>query len=163
MKTVFALLIAALALPSFAEAARKPRPVCLFGDSTADLSDKLEAKGNDKILFEGELLSFSKPSRLKGLSKAEKELIVQAQGETAFGGKGTQQQILEAFVSAEGYMHYFSHNDGREFVSVASYPGDNEFGLIFEIKSGRGRGEFEVLDVAAVISDSDLEDCKVSQ
>jgi|GEM_PF-3141586 len=141
------------------EAARK---ACAFGESTGDLDEHLSlASGSKgKIWYKGEHLSLSKKERLSGLSSAERKMILLA----VHGENQSDDETLADFSSSEGYITYFSHNSlNREFAIVASYPGDNEFGVILEIKKLQRRGEFTVLTVAAVISDGDLEDCKVTR
>lgn len=170
------LVTLALSLTASAFAADrqlKPRPgraereaqrkACAFGESTADLDEMLELKTGapGKIWYKGEHLSLSKKERLNGLSSTEKKMILMA---VSLGGNQTEEETLADFASSEGYITYFSHNsNGREFAIVASYPGDNEFGQILEIKSLRRRGEYKILSPVAVISDGDLEDCVVTK
>ena len=160
MKFQYALILMAfIALPAFAQAAPKAKTYCSFGETTGELAEKMEmTKG--KIWYKGEHVSLHKKERLNGLSKFEKRMIVLAMGER--NSKDSVQEILESFQSADGYITYFSHNsDDREFAIVASYPGDNEFGVIFEIKRLKRGQDYKVLTVAAAISDGDLVDCQV--
>lgn len=141
------------------EAARK---ACAFGESTADLDEMLELKTGapGKIWYKGEHLSLSKKERLSGLSSAERKMISLA----VTSENQTEEELLADFSSSDGYITYFSHNSlDREFAIVASYPGDNEFGAILEIKKLQRRGEYTILNVVAVISDGDLEDCHVTK
>lgn len=164
------LVTLALTLPLSSFAASKPtraereaqRKACAFGESTADLDEMLEARTGTpgKIWYKGEHLSLSKKERLSGLSSTERKMILMA----AASDGASEEETLSDFQSAEGYITYFSHNSlDREFAIVASYPGDNEFGQIIEIKTLKRRGEFKILSTVAVISDGDLEDCQVSK
>lgn len=78
--------------------------------------------------------------------------------------QGVREALL-GFAGSDGYISYFSHNsNNRQFAIVASYPGDNEFGLVLEISGANSRNKTpQIVDVAAVIVDGDLEDCKVTK
>ncbi len=161
--TILAAL--ALALPSLSFAAQQPVPpqACAFGETTGDLNDHLElATGSSgKIWYKGEHLSLHRTERLGGLSRAERTMILMAANHDE---SRPEKETLEDFSSSDGYITYFVHNSlNREFAIVASYPGDNEFGAIIEIKKLRRNGEYEILNLAAVISDGDLENCLVSK
>ena len=176
MKHLLLALTLSFTLASVAEAADrqlKPRPdraareaarkACAFGESTADLDEHLElATGAPgKIWYKGEHLSLSKKERLSGLSSAERKMILMA---VSLGSNQTDEETLADFSSSDGYITYFSHNSlDREFAIVASYPGDNEFGQIIEIKKLRRNGDYKILSTVAVISDGDLEDCTVTK
>ncbi len=170
---VLAIILSTTSATFAADRQLKPRPdraareaqrkACAFGESTGDLDEHLElatgAKG--KIWYKGEHLSLSKKERLSGLSSAEKKMILMA---VSLGSDQTDEETLADFSSSDGYITYFSHNSlDREFAIVASYPGDNEFGQIIEIKKLRRNGEYKILSTVAVISDGDLEDCIVTK
>lgn len=156
MKSLILAIAATLALTSFAHAADEQ---CAFGEETWQLKDELESEETGKIFYGGDYVSLSRPERINGLTKFERELILIVAG----AGQNEAEEALLGFQSADGYIQYFQPNaDRRQFVMVASYPGDNEFGKIFEIKQ-KGRGPFEIVDVVAVIADSFLEDCKIKR
>lgn len=139
------------------------RKACAFGESTGDLSDMLEARTGTpgKIWYKGEHVSLHNEHRINGLSSTEKKMILMA---VSLGDDQTEEETLKDFSSSDGYITYFSHNSlDREFAIVASYPGDNEFGQIIEIKKLKRNGEYKILRTAAVISDGDLEDCQVTK
>lgn len=149
MKTLLA--IALFSLPTLSHGAG---PACAFGETTSDLEKAFAARGA-KIWYRHDHVSLSRPERLGGLTKQEKELI----GEVAGTGNSLS-QTLKDFSESDGYLTYFGHGtNNREFVIVASYPGDNEFGAIYEIQ--RNGENLKVLGIAAAISDSDLMDCQV--
>jgi hypothetical protein len=158
MKFAIAAVTVAMSFSSLAQA--KSAANCAFGQSSADLQDRLDETGKGKALYQIEHISLHRPERINGLSAFEKQMIMEAVT-TAEGKKQSQAELLNDFSSADGYITYFQHNsNGREFAAVASFPGDNEFGLIFEIKQLK-RGAYQIVQVAAVISDGDLEDCVV--
>lgn len=164
MKTTIALLAFTLTLPSFAEAARdKTRAECAFGESTGDLSEMLESKARGKVFHQGEHISVHSMQRLQGLTETEKKMVLIARG-AELGTEQEKNEAFEDFTSSDGHLTYFSPNeDDRQFVKVASYPGDNEFGVILELKSLRRRGEYKILSTVAIITDSDFEDCQVKK
>lgn len=169
------LVTLALSLPLTTLAADrqlKPRPdraereaqrkACAFGESTGDLDEMLELRTGapGKIWYKGEHVSLHNAHRLNGLSSTEKKMILMV----AVTDGASDEESLKDFASADGYITYFSHNSlDREFAIVASYPGDNEFGQIIEIKKLRRNGEYKILSTVAVISDGDLEDCQVTK
>jgi hypothetical protein len=161
MKTVIWTLtvFSILTLISAAEA-RSIRPVsqCLFGESYGDIEEMKDAQG--ELLFRtGESLSINE-TRLKGLTAKEKELIIQMAGQDG----GREQEVLKDFISAEGHIEYFIYQpDYREFVAVYSYPGDNQYGMIFEVKRDDRTGKRTGYQVVVVIGDGDLEDCTATK
>lgn len=158
MKKLIAATALILAFSNIAQA--KSVANCAFGETTADLSDRLEETGKGKALYKGEHLSLHKEVRLGGLTQFEKKMILEVMGETGSIKQG--EEALKAFSKADGYITYFQHNsNGREFAQVASYPGDNEFGMIFEIKRLERKNDYTIYSVAAVISDGDIVDCVV--
>jgi hypothetical protein len=161
MKIQFAFPLLAILL-SVSTLAHAKVSSCAFGENTADLADLLAQKDSNQLFYEGEHLSIRTPQRLNGLTATERKMILQAQTETVVGSDGTEQERLESFASGDGYIVYFTQNStGREFAEVGSFPGDNEFGVILELKSTRQQAEPSIVGVAAIISDGDLEDCKV--
>ena len=160
MKTIYLLLaVAAFAAPAISNAATSSKK-CAFGESTGDLKDELDSNASGKQWYESEHISLSSAQRLQGLTQVEKKMI-----QYATGGTGPLQRDLEEFVSSDGYITYFSHNsNGREFALVASYPGDNEYGSVVEIKTSRrgSRDGMRVIGTAAVVTDGDFENCKVN-
>jgi hypothetical protein len=161
MKVQFALLALALTLPNFAHA-NNPVKGCAFGENTSALNEMLDKAGRGKIFYKGEQLSFPNMQRLQGITHTEREMILLAQENTTPGNLSDEKK-LEYFVTSEGYITYFQHNDGREFAMVGSFPGDNEFGLVLEIKSLKRKSEYKILSIAALISDGDLTDCTVEK
>lgn len=162
----FLLVVSALLLTYVnAEAATQleldaARKACAFGETTADLTEQLElATGHpSKIWYKGEHLSLSKKERLNGLSAYERKMIMMVINRDG----RNEEEALQDFSSSDGYITYFSHiSNSREFAMVASFPGDNEYGAIVELKQLHHRGEFSVIHVVAVISDGDLDGCKV--
>lgn len=147
---------------SFASLAQAKTVNCMFGESTGDLRDQLKYEGKNKALYEVEHLSLHKKVRLGGITEQEKKMILIAMAQTAAGNQGSDQELLEAFSSAEGYITYFQHNraDGGHYAAVASFPGDNEFGIIFQIKD-LNRGNYTILRTAAEIEDGDIAKCQV--
>lgn len=153
MKVQLAILMLAI-LPAFAQAA----DTCAFGETTGDLDEMLDYQGKGKIWYQGEQLTFGKPERINGLTTLEKEMILTVAGEDS-KDEAKKKEAIEDFIGADGYITYFNHNSNdRSFIIVASYPGDNEYGMIFEVKKSK---KVETFSIAAVISDGDLEDCKV--
>lgn len=159
MKFVAAVLMT-LAFTSTAQAKTQH---CMFGESTADLQEQLKYEGKGKTLYQVEHLSLHKPARLGGLTETEKKMILIAMAQTAQGNQGSEQEILEAFSKADGYITYFQHNrsEGGEFAQVASFPGDNEFGVILQIQELHRKQDYTILRTAAEISDGDIDKCQV--
>jgi hypothetical protein len=156
MKSLLLILTASFSMTSLAQAADNQ---CAFGEETWELKEELKSEETGKVWYAGEFVSLDRPERLKGLTKFERELILTTAGADA---KDAKQALLD-FQSSDGYIQYFHPNaDRRFFAMVASYPGDNEFGLIYELEEV-SRGNFKVLDVVGVISDSFVEDCKVNK
>lgn len=165
MKIQIALLALSLTASSFAFGASAKPTVkeCAFGESSADLSEMLDSKARGKIWYRGEHLSVHSKQRLQGLTHREKEMILIAQGSTA-SAKDSDEERLESFASAEGYIAYFQHNsNGRNFVMVGSFPGDNEFGVVLELLDLRRGRDVKILRTVAVIEDGDLADCTVEK
>ncbi len=103
-----------------------------FGTSTWDLEEKFEAPREEHEFYKGETFSLSKPARLGGLEAFEKTLI-----EKVMSGEpgSTGEDKLKEFSQADGYLTYFSHKpSGRQFIQAGYFPGDNEYGLVAEIK-----------------------------
>lgn len=159
MKLVMTVLMSL----AFANAAQAKTQNCMFGESTADLKDQLKYEGKGKALYEVEHLSLHRQVRIHGLTATEKKMILIAMAQTAAGSQGTEQEVLESFSKADGYITYFQHNrsEAGEFVQVASFPGDNEFGVIFQIKDLHRKNEYTILSTAAEIHDGDIEKCQV--
>ncbi len=162
MKTLIALLAFSVSASAFAAKPVSAVKQCAFGESTADLSEMLDYEGKGKVWYKTEEISITRPERIKGLTKFERELIFMAKG--VADNKAEQKEALEDFAGSDGYLTYFSHNSNdRQFVQVGSYPGDNEFGAIIEIKGNSFRNDYEIVNFAAIISDGDLEDCQVEK
>lgn len=155
----FGILILAASLFSTLAHARTMQ-TCAFGESTGELVEMLEYSGKGKVFYQSEHLSLHKQVRIKGITETEKKMILISLSETAAGNEGDEQSQLKRFSGTDGYITYFSHNDtGREFAAVASFPGDNEFGLIIELKKLRGTDEYTVLSIVAHIEDGDISKC----
>lgn len=90
-------------------------------------------------------------------------MILEAIAEATGANEQSEEENLADFSKGDGYIRYFHHLDGRKFAAVASFPGDNEFGLIFEIKQLKNRAEQRILRRVARIEDGDLSDCTVSE
>jgi hypothetical protein len=131
---------------------------CNFGRNTWDLETKFEAPTAEHEFYQGETFSLSKPVRLGGLYPHEKQMIEAAMNAEA-GDAATPEERLQEFSMTDGYLRYFSHApSGRQFVQVAHFPGDNEYGTIFEIRvlpSGT-----EIVGAVAKIQDGDFTDCQ---
>lgn len=158
MKRFIAATLLVMSLGSVALA----EPVCLFGQDTGELTDNfdLETGAGKKVWYKHEDISLSNPDRINGLSKLEKQMV--ASTLESYRGD-TEEELLADFSSADGYLTYFAHGfSNREFVIVASYPGDNEYGKILEIKRDRTR-LVKVIGVAANIGDGEITDCGVTQ
>lgn len=153
MKALILALATTLTMTSFAQADTQ----CAFGEETWELKEQLDSEDFSKIWYDGGLVSLDRPERLKGLTKFEESLILAVSSEE----EGGRKQALLSFQQADGYLRYFqSNSDRRTFVMVASYPGDNEYGKVFEIAKN-ANGKEQVIDVSAVIGDSFFDDCKV--
>jgi hypothetical protein len=148
---------------SFASIAQAKAVNCMFGESTGDLRDQLKSEGKGKALYEVEHLSLHRKVRINGLTETEKKMVLIAMAQTAQGNQGTELELLEAFSKADGYITYFQHNrsEGGEFAAVASFPGDNEFGVIFQIEELHRKQEYTILRTAAEIEDGDIANCQV--
>ena len=146
MKMQIALLAATLLMtgPVFAEGD------CVFGQTTFDLEEKFEAPRGQHEFYKGETISLSKPVRLGGLYNHEKQLIglaMQAEGDMT-----ALEEQLKEFSMTDGYITYFSHAPtGRQFAQIAHFPGDNEYGVVVEIRV-QPEGT-EILGVVALIQD----------
>lgn len=153
MKALILALTTTLALTSFAHADNQ----CAFGEETWELKDQLDSEDSGKLWYDGGMVSLDKPERIKGLTKFERSLILAVSSEE----EGCEKQALLSFQAADGYLRYFQPNsDRRTFVMVASYPGDNEYGQVFEIaKDANGRER--IVEVSALIGDSFFSECKV--
>ncbi|MGE0631921.1 MAG: hypothetical protein AB7O96_05910 [Pseudobdellovibrionaceae bacterium] len=157
MKIQLAALMLTLSVPFFSQA----EEVCAFGSGSYDLREELDSEADKKEWYAGEHLSVGSEVRLKGLTSTEKRMILISQ-DAAFENKAKQAEVLKDFASNEGYIRYFSANSSdREFVMVGSFPGDNEFGVILEIKRLQRNTDYKILSTVAVISDGDFEECKV--
>lgn len=158
--TLLALSLLASLASAPARASDVPTMGCLFGATTADLAEKLDEQGRNHALFKGEFLSVHSEDRARGLSALEREMVLAVV--TRNGELPTPSWELAAadFTSHDGYLQYFSHDtNGRRWVIVAAYPGDNEYGYVFEIfENAFGETVFEV---AAGISDGDFTQCLV--
>jgi hypothetical protein len=128
----------------------------VFGQNTWDLEGKFEAPREQHDFYKGETISLSKIVRLGGLYPFEKQLIEMAM--SARGKTGVLEEKLEEFSMTDGYLTYFSHRPTRrQFVQVGHFPGDNEFGLIVEIKVTEAGTE--ILGPVAKIDDGQFKDC----
>lgn len=162
------MLILALTL-LFTPALGHAADVCAFGEATHELSEMLKAETSDeKIWYQGEHLSVHNWQRYKGLTKLERQMIMIAQGGAADGRDSDKdfdpKEAVQDFIRNEGYITYFRHDSNdREFAIVASYPGDNEYGVVIEIVTLKRRSEFKILKIAATISDGDFMDCVVNK
>lgn len=109
-----------------------------FGTNTWDLDEKFEAPREEHEFYKGETFSLSKPWRLGGLAPFEKQMIGQAV--KIENASASADEKLKEFSQTDGTLTYFSHKpSGRQFVQVAHFPGDNEFGLVFEIETSETR------------------------
>lgn len=166
MKSIL-LLFTTLALSIAAQASPKGETEnCLLGETSGDWSEMKDANG-DSLFLDGEMISLFKEIRVSGLTDFEKDLIHETVGRTDFEGKPLSlKEALDIFSdvpwrSNAGYLSYFRYRPTyRQFVAIAHYPGDNEYGKIFEIKADPVTKEL-VFEAVANIEDGDLYDCKV--
>ena len=127
-----------------------------FGQNTWDLEGKFEAPREQHEFYKGETISLSKPVRLGGLYPFEKRMIEMAMA--AGGDTSELNEKLQEFSMTDGYLTYFSHRPtGRQFVQVGHFPGDNEFGLIIEIRVTEAGTS--ILGEVAKIQDGQFTDC----
>ncbi len=143
------------------------REACAFGESTWELKEQIESDSEanpEKIWWEGEHLSLALPQRLGGLSSVEKKMILIAQDD-GYSRRMTEQEAFADFSRADGYIQYFHHNsNGKLYAIVASYPGDNEYGVILEVQGDSYSREVSaIVGKVAVVGDGDLYECKVSK
>ncbi len=156
MKSFFLVMAMILSISNYAKAEGQ----CAFGESTWDLGQELESEDSGKVWYQSEHVSLSNPQRLKGLTDLEREMILSSLHEN---DGGNADQVLLDFGSADGYIQYFSSNkDRRFFALVASYPGDNEFGVIYEMTKD-SLDTAQVLRTVAVVSDGDFEECQIQR
>lgn len=164
MKILIAISALILTFAHVAQAkASKQIKNCAFGESSYDLKQMLKYEGKNKVFYESEHLSLSRPERLLGLNETER-LMIQLAMKDSGSQFENQKEMLEGFQKSEGYITYFSHNsNGREFAIVASYPGDNEYGLVIELNTV-DNSDFNrqiIVGVSASIQDGDIYDCAV--
>ena len=127
-----------------------------FGQSTWDLEGKFEAPREQHEFYKGETISLSKPVRLGGLYPYEQHLIEMAM--VAWGDATGLNEKLKEFSMTDGYLTYFSHRPtGRQFVQIGHFPGDNEFGLIVEIRVTEAGTD--IVGEVAKIEDGQFKDC----
>ena len=154
MKSLILALAANLSMASLAHAEAQ----CAFGESSWQLKEEMESDASGKLWYQGEHLDLTSPQRLKGLSQLEREMVLASY--TIDGDSKTEKEQLLDFVSSDGYITYFTPNsDRRQFAMVASYPGDNEYGMVYEIR--QGPVDALVAVPVAEIADGDFYECKV--
>jgi hypothetical protein len=155
----FTCVLAGTSAPAFAES-------CLFGEQTADAFD-LEY-GNPRVLAEmkarglkvEESISPITPEVLDVVSSEAIELFLR--GEFRHQPSKTElAQAWEDFRSSDGYVRYITKHGNTEYgyISVGSYPGDNEYGAVYVIIPLED-GLVDLRKVAD-ISDSFFENCTV--
>jgi hypothetical protein len=139
---------------------------CLFGEQTADAFD-LEY-GNPRVLAEmkarglkvEESISPVTPEVLDDVSSEAIDLFLRGQ----FRSKPSKTELAQAwedFRSSDGYVQYITKHGSTEYgyISVGSYPGDNEYGAVYVIIP-LGDGLVDLRKVAD-IGDSFFENCTV--
>ena len=130
---------------------------CAFGRSTADLAELLDYQSQPKVWVLGQHISLHSRAQIESLSQPQRRLLLDVLG----GKYDSENEALDQISGSEGYMTFFSNMTTRkDYALIASFPGDNEFGAIVEIKY-ESNDDIKILNWAAVVTDGDLEDCKV--
>ncbi|KYG67003.1 hypothetical protein AZI86_08255 [Bdellovibrio bacteriovorus] len=153
MKALILVLTTTLTMTSFAHADNQ----CAFGEDSWELKEEITSEASGKLWYHGETIELSSPQRLKGLTDLERQMIIDSY---SIGEPESESEQLLDFVKSDGYITYFTPNSyRRQFAIVASYPGDNEYGVIFEIRQGPKDALIAI--PVATIGDGELGHCKV--
>lgn len=158
MNLVWSLFLA-FAVVAGLSSTRAMASVCAFGATTGDLEEMLIDSANPKVWYEGDHFNLNQRQRIEGLKRDEKRILLDVLG----GNYDSENEAFEEIARSEGYMTFFSHaNNGKDYVLVGHYPGDNEFGAIVEVTKGPDE-DLKIRGWVAVINDGDIDDCKVTK
>lgn len=142
--------------------ARADSNACAFGEYSDSYLTLVDSEGYG--LFRLNERIFLSANRVKSLTAFEKTAIFQeVQDYTQqFGhleAPKTEKEAVERLAGEDGYISHFSHaNNTQDFIVVASYPGDNEYGTIYKVDFAPN-GNDQVLTKVANIGDGEIYNC----
>jgi len=155
MKTVLGSVLFALTFVSINAFAQSNSAPCRLGEMTYQWTDKSDLLGVRKY----KVTSIEDVVFTKNLKTAVVETVYQLIDSTHIEDKSRPsfevalEYIKEQFLG--GDITTFQLADtGERFLAISTYPGDNEYGLIFKVKHN---GQQQELQKVALITDSEIE------
>ncbi len=138
---------------------------CLFGEQTSDFDTE---DGVPAVLARFKTLgiriqkadSIQASDVLDEVTDDAIDLMISEELGSERRNKEKRKAYWNDFFESDGYVQYFTKKNGEVvYISVASYPGDNEYGAIFKLIPFED-GLYS-LEKVADIGDSFIENCRV--